>query len=54
MLEHLSDGLGVPLLPAVAGSGPPPVHAAEKAVPFFKDLLKVYAPERIGRLGRGR
>jgi hypothetical protein len=53
MLEHLSDGLGVPLLLAVAGNGPPSGHAAENAVPFFKDLLKVYAPQQIGMLGEG-
>src|SRR3954447_18937734 len=50
MLEHLSDCLRIPLLFAVAAA---PVHAAEKAPPFFKNLLKIYAPQQIGMLGEG-
>ena len=53
MLEHLSDGLRIPLLLAVAGSGPPPVHSAEKAAPFFKTLLTIRAPQQIGMFGEG-
>lgn len=53
MLEHLGEGLGVPLRLAVAGSGPLPVHSAEKAAPLFTNLLKIYAPQRIDLLGEG-
>ncbi len=51
MLEHLGDGLGVPLLLAAAGGGPAPVHSADNAAPFFKDLPKVYVPQTIGMFG---